>query len=176
MLHVVINKCCQAVSADKRFKGPNIHHFDNRWSSCFVSSRLSKIFILICVFFLLLTIVLHNIIQMTIVMTTRTTTTTMTMITSRWVALIGLHGEPPEVCLLWACSCILWPSSVPPDFLLHWFWPPTANVMPPNYLLLWLRHGWHPSVIEWLVEAGLLCAKPPNCYQVTTVGPLDVNR
>ena len=75
--------------------------------------------------------------------------------------------------LLWAQS-IRWPSSVPSDFMLDWFWPPTANAMLPLCLNQWHRLGFQPSATGCLVEACLLCAKPPHFYQRPTGGPLDV--
>ena len=38
------------------------------------------------------------------------------------------------------------------------------------------RPGLQPSATGWLVEAGLLYAKPPHCYQRPTGGPPDVIR
>ena len=71
---------------------------------------------------------------------------------------------------------IPWPSCVFPVFPLHWFWPPTAKQMPPFCLLQRHRVGFQPSVVGWLVEDDLLCAKPPHVCQKPTGGPLDVIR
>ena len=49
-----------------------------------------------------------------------------------------------------ADSIIQLPSSVPPDFLLHWFWPSTANQMTPHCLLQRHRFGFQPSASGWL--------------------------
>ena len=53
-------------------------------------------------------------------------------------------------------SLIPWPSLVPPEFLLHWFWPPTANFMPPPCLLQRHRFAFQPSATRWLVKAGMI--------------------
>ncbi len=69
-----------------------------------------------------------------------------------------------------------WPSSVLPDFLLHWFQPSTANLMPLHCLLQMHRTGLQPSATRWLYEAGQLCAKSSHFHQRSTWGPLDVFR
>ena len=66
---------------------------------------------------------------------------------------------------LWAYCFISWPSSVPTDFLLHWFWLPTANLMPPLCLLQRHRVIYQPSTTGWIVEAGLLFAEPDHVHQ-----------
>ena len=86
----------------------------------------------------------------------------------------GLRNGPPEASHLWAYSFSPWPSSVPPVYLFQWIWPPLTKLMPPHSLLLWHRFGLQPSATGWLVEAGLLCAEPPHCYQTPTGGTLAV--
>ena len=54
----------------------------------------------------------------------------------------GLQGGPLKAGLFWAYSFIPWSSSVPSDFLLHWFWHTTANLMLPYCLLQWHRFDW----------------------------------
>ena len=40
----------------------------------------------------------------------------------------------------------------------------------------WHRVGFQPSIMGWIVVAGLLCADPPHDYQRSASAPLDVNR
>ena len=63
---------------------------------------------------------------------------------------------------------------MPLHFLLHWFWPPTADLMPPLRLLQSHRVSFQLSATGWLVEAGVLCAEPPHVHQRPAGGPLVV--
>ena len=68
---------------------------------------------------------------------------------------VHVHIEPPEACPRWAYSVIPWPSSVPSDYLLHWFWPPIANLM----------GGYRRQACSVL-------SPPPLCNQRPAEGPL----
>ena len=111
-------------------------------------------------------------------------------VAQRWAARWA-SGGPLENSLLGAYSFIPKASSVPSDFLLHWFWPPTANLCPHcicsrgTELASMLtpiaeRPTLQPAKLfvgtGWLVESGLLCAEPLHCYQRPSGGSRDGNR
>ena len=96
-------------------------------------------------------------------------------VAERWAARCA-SGGPPEASHLCAYSFIPWPSSVPPDFMLDGFWPPIAKLMPPLWFHQWHSLALQPSASGWLVEACLLWAEPPHCYQGPTGGTLNVIR
>ena len=73
----------------------------------------------------------------------------------------GLKGGPAEAGCLWAYSFIFWPTNLSTDFPRYWFWPPTAGMMLPLWLLQRHRVSFQPSTTSWIVAAGLLCANPP---------------
>ena len=86
-------------------------------------------------------------------------------VAQRWAARWASSG-PPDAGCFWAYSFILWRTSVPPDFPLHWFWPPTANLMLPLCLLQWHRVSFQPITTGWIVTAGLLIllSLPDFCW------------
>ena len=55
------------------------------------------------------------------------------------------EGSPPPSLLIHPLT-LLCASPV----LLHWLWPPTANLMPSPCLLHWQRVGLQPSATGWL--------------------------
>ena len=68
----------------------------------------------------------------------------------------GLQATLPEALWRLASSESMPCSSVPPDFLLQWLWPPTADLIPPCCPRQWQRLGFHPSATGRLKEAYLL--------------------
>ena len=64
---------------------------------------------------------------------------------------------------------------MPTNFPLHWFWPPTANLIPPC-LLHRHRVSFQPCTTGWIVVAGLFCTNLLHVHQRPAGGPLDVNR
>ncbi len=82
-------------------------------------------------------------------------------VAQRWAARWTCR-ELLEADHLSAYSIVLWPASVPTDFPLHWFWPPTADLKPSLCLLQWHRVGFQLSTTGWILEAGLLCSAPPS--------------
>ena len=93
------------------------------------------------------------------------------LVAQRWAAKVGL-GRAAEGWL----PLSLWPASTSTDFLLHWFWPTTANIVPPLCLLQQHRVGFQSSITGWIVVAGLLCAESPHVHQRPADRPLDVIR
>ena len=83
-----------------------------------------------------------------------------------------ISGISPTNIARW----VLLLASVPTDFLLHWFCPPTANLRPPHCRLQWQRVGFQTSTPSLIMAAGLFCAEAPHDYQWPTGRPMDVIR
>ena len=98
------------------------------------------------------------------------------LVAQRWTVRWASGGllEADQLC---AYPFILWSSSVPTDFPLHWFWPPTADLMPRICLIQQHIASLKPSTTDWIVVAGLICAnwrahwRAAGCYKWPPCSP-----